>query len=157
MHLKLWEGHLGLHTMREQRILILGIMHSLLLPLAFGSWDFLVGRWRNAMQLRVRFMHGNKWVYLTEKVPFVWHIILLLIYFLLALHNSLIAFWVSSRLYFVSNNVFVLYVLSHLLSGDEDGSTIWGLRLKATLDRCRRLTEEYSEVLLQIFPQKVQV
>ncbi|RWR87190.1 phosphoglucan, water dikinase, chloroplastic isoform X1 [Cinnamomum micranthum f. kanehirae] len=40
--------------------------------------------------------------------------------------------------------------------GEEDGSTIWGLRLKATLDRCRRLTEEYSEVLLQIFPQKVQ-
>lgn len=40
--------------------------------------------------------------------------------------------------------------------GDEDGKTIWGLRLKATLDRSRRLTEEYSEVLLQIFPDKVQ-
>ncbi|KAK7812562.1 phosphoglucan, partial [Quercus suber] len=34
---------------------------------------------------------------------------------------------------------------------------IWALRLKATLDRARRLTEEYSETLLQIFPQKVQM
>ncbi|KAK6914379.1 Pyruvate phosphate dikinase, AMP/ATP-binding [Dillenia turbinata] len=41
--------------------------------------------------------------------------------------------------------------------GSEDGKKIWGLRLKATLDRSRRLTEEYSEVLLQIFPQKVEV
>ncbi|KAJ4954682.1 hypothetical protein NE237_011465 [Protea cynaroides] len=41
--------------------------------------------------------------------------------------------------------------------GIEDGTIIWALRLKATLDRARRLTEEYSEVLLQIFPQKVQI
>lgn len=41
--------------------------------------------------------------------------------------------------------------------GIEDGKTIWALRLKATLDRSRRLTEEYSETLLQIFPQKVQM
>ncbi|KAK4341488.1 hypothetical protein RND71_039989 [Anisodus tanguticus] len=41
--------------------------------------------------------------------------------------------------------------------GSEDGKTIWALRLKATLDRSRRLTEEYSETLLQIFPEKVQV
>ncbi|XP_062164628.1 phosphoglucan, water dikinase, chloroplastic isoform X1 [Alnus glutinosa] len=41
--------------------------------------------------------------------------------------------------------------------GSEDGKTIWALRLKATLDRARRLTEEYSEALLQIFPQKVQL
>ncbi|PON66919.1 Glucoamylase, starch-binding [Parasponia andersonii] len=41
--------------------------------------------------------------------------------------------------------------------GSEDGKTIWALRLKATLDRARRLTEEYSEALLQIFPQKVQI
>lgn len=41
--------------------------------------------------------------------------------------------------------------------GSEDGKMIWALRLKATLDRARRLTEEYSESLLQIFPQKVQV
>ncbi|XP_068665304.1 phosphoglucan, water dikinase, chloroplastic isoform X2 [Aristolochia californica] len=40
--------------------------------------------------------------------------------------------------------------------GDEDGKIIWGLRLKATLDRARRVTEEYSELLLEIFPQKVQ-
>ncbi|XP_058093541.1 phosphoglucan, water dikinase, chloroplastic [Magnolia sinica] len=40
--------------------------------------------------------------------------------------------------------------------GDEDGKAIWGLRLKATFDRSRRLTEEYTEVLLQIFPPKVQ-
>ncbi|XP_021907262.1 phosphoglucan, water dikinase, chloroplastic isoform X1 [Carica papaya] len=41
--------------------------------------------------------------------------------------------------------------------GTEDGKTIWALRLKATLDRARRLTEEYTEALLQIFPQKVQI
>ncbi|XP_022979657.1 phosphoglucan, water dikinase, chloroplastic-like isoform X2 [Cucurbita maxima] len=41
--------------------------------------------------------------------------------------------------------------------GSEDGPTIWGLRLKATLDRTRRLTEEYSEALLQIFPEKVKM
>lgn len=41
--------------------------------------------------------------------------------------------------------------------GSEEGKYIWSLRLKATLDRARRLTEEYSEVLLQIFPDKVQV
>ncbi|XVF84501.1 hypothetical protein PTKIN_Ptkin17bG0041800 [Pterospermum kingtungense] len=41
--------------------------------------------------------------------------------------------------------------------GSEDGKKNWALRLKATLDRTRRLTEEYSEALLQIFPQKVQM
>ncbi|KAL2501045.1 Uncharacterized protein Fot_34893 [Forsythia ovata] len=32
---------------------------------------------------------------------------------------------------------------------------IWGLRLKASLDRAKRLTEEYSKALLQIFPLNV--
>ncbi|XP_057957184.1 phosphoglucan, water dikinase, chloroplastic [Malania oleifera] len=41
--------------------------------------------------------------------------------------------------------------------GREDGKIIWALRLKATLDRARRLTEEYSEALLQMFPGKVQI
>ncbi|OVA01660.1 Carbohydrate binding module family 20 [Macleaya cordata] len=41
--------------------------------------------------------------------------------------------------------------------GSEDGKTIWALRLKATLDRSRRLTEEYSEALLRIFPHRVQI
>ncbi|XP_021805227.1 phosphoglucan, water dikinase, chloroplastic [Prunus avium] len=41
--------------------------------------------------------------------------------------------------------------------GSEDGKIIWGLRHKATLDRARRLTEEYSEAFLQIFPQNVQI
>ncbi|KAJ6680380.1 PHOSPHOGLUCAN WATER DIKINASE CHLOROPLASTIC [Salix purpurea] len=41
--------------------------------------------------------------------------------------------------------------------GSEDGQIVWALRLKATLDRARRLTEEYSEALLQIFPQRVQM
>ncbi|EEC69133.1 hypothetical protein OsI_38056 [Oryza sativa Indica Group] len=41
--------------------------------------------------------------------------------------------------------------------GCEDGKYIWSLRLKATLDRARRLTEEYSEALLSIFPEKVMV
>ncbi|XP_074574253.1 phosphoglucan, water dikinase, chloroplastic [Curcuma longa] len=40
--------------------------------------------------------------------------------------------------------------------GSEEGKYIWSLRLKATLDRTRRLTEEYSDALLQIFPDKVQ-
>lgn len=44
-----------------------------------------------------------------------------------------------------------------LLLGSEEGKYIWSLRLKATLDRTRRLTEEYSDALLQIFPDKVQV
>lgn len=56
----------------------------------------------------------------------------------------------------LSNNILVSCCVLSLV-GDEDGRTIWGLRLKATLDRSRRLTEEYSEVLLQIFPHKVQV
>ncbi|XP_061961632.1 phosphoglucan, water dikinase, chloroplastic-like [Populus nigra] len=41
--------------------------------------------------------------------------------------------------------------------GSEDGKIIWVLRLKATLDRARRLTEEYSEALLQTFPERVQM
>ncbi|XP_002518612.2 phosphoglucan, water dikinase, chloroplastic [Ricinus communis] len=41
--------------------------------------------------------------------------------------------------------------------GSEDGKIIWARRLKATLDRARRLTEEYSETLLQLLPQKVQI
>ncbi|KAL3634731.1 Phosphoglucan, water dikinase, chloroplastic [Castilleja foliolosa] len=41
--------------------------------------------------------------------------------------------------------------------GSENGKRIWGLRLKATLDRAKRLTEEYSEALLNIFPQKVEI
>ncbi|KAI3460627.1 hypothetical protein Pfo_017290 [Paulownia fortunei] len=41
--------------------------------------------------------------------------------------------------------------------GSDNGTRIWGLRLKATLDRAKRLTEEYSEALLHIFPQKVQI
>ncbi|KAJ4818910.1 hypothetical protein LUZ62_031476 [Rhynchospora pubera] len=41
--------------------------------------------------------------------------------------------------------------------GSEDGKYIWALRLKATLDRARRLTEEYSEALLSLFPDKVQI
>ncbi|KAA8527871.1 hypothetical protein F0562_035260 [Nyssa sinensis] len=41
--------------------------------------------------------------------------------------------------------------------GSEDGKTIWALRFKATLDRSRRLTVEYSETLLQMFPPKVQI
>ncbi|KAL5066613.1 hypothetical protein RYX36_017500 [Vicia faba] len=41
--------------------------------------------------------------------------------------------------------------------GNEDGKKIWTLRLKATLDRSKRLTEEYTEELLKIFPQKVEI
>eukprot|EP01018_Ginkgo_biloba_P006356 Gb_12513 [translate_table: standard] len=40
--------------------------------------------------------------------------------------------------------------------GKEDGIIIWALRLKATLDRTRRLAEAYSEALLQLFPTRVQ-
>ncbi|KAG0485880.1 hypothetical protein HPP92_009959 [Vanilla planifolia] len=38
----------------------------------------------------------------------------------------------------------------------EDGKHVWALRLKATLERTRRLAEDYSDVLLQIFPDKVE-
>ncbi|KAL9232718.1 hypothetical protein vseg_007793 [Gypsophila vaccaria] len=41
--------------------------------------------------------------------------------------------------------------------GSEESKTVWALRLKATLDRSRRLTEEYSDSLLDIFPLKVQM
>lgn len=41
--------------------------------------------------------------------------------------------------------------------GSEDGKRIWALRLKATLDRSLRLTEEYCDSLLEIFPPKVQM
>lgn len=41
--------------------------------------------------------------------------------------------------------------------GSEDGKTIWALRIKATLDRSKRLIDEYSEALLQIFPPKVEL
>ncbi|CAN8255844.1 unnamed protein product [Cochlearia groenlandica] len=41
--------------------------------------------------------------------------------------------------------------------GGEDGKTIWAMRLKATLDRARRLTAEYSDLLLQIFPSNVEI
>ncbi|MED6171495.1 Phosphoglucan, water dikinase, chloroplastic [Stylosanthes scabra] len=44
-----------------------------------------------------------------------------------------------------------------VLGGNEDGKTIWTLRLKATLDRTKRLTDEYTEELLKIFPQKVEM
>uniref|UniRef100_A0A2N9HSU4 CBM20 domain-containing protein n=1 Tax=Fagus sylvatica TaxID=28930 RepID=A0A2N9HSU4_FAGSY len=42
---------------------------------------------------------------------------------------------------------------NELLAWQERGLS----ELEATLDRARRLTEEYSEALLQIFPQKVQM
>ncbi|KAL7616018.1 hypothetical protein Lser_V15G02690 [Lactuca serriola] len=41
--------------------------------------------------------------------------------------------------------------------GSEDGKRIWALRIKATLDRSKRLIDEYSEALLQIFPPKVEI
>ncbi|KAL0718146.1 hypothetical protein Bca4012_067468 [Brassica carinata] len=41
--------------------------------------------------------------------------------------------------------------------GEEDGKTIWAMRLKASLDRARRLTAEYSDLLLQIFPPNVEI
>lgn len=59
------------------------------------------------------------------------------------------------------NCLHITYIVSlffyYIIIGSEDGKAIWALRLKATLDRSRRLTEEYSEALLQIFPEKVQV
>uniref|UniRef100_A0A0D6QW72 CBM20 domain-containing protein n=1 Tax=Araucaria cunninghamii TaxID=56994 RepID=A0A0D6QW72_ARACU len=42
------------------------------------------------------------------------------------------------------------------MEGKEDGVVIWALRLKATLDRARRLAEEYSDALLELFPTRVQ-
>ena len=59
---------------------------------------------------------------------------------------------------FVSLYVFGALKAFHVMYlGSEDGKYIWALRLKATLDRARRLTEEYSEALLSIFPENVKV
>ncbi|KAL8162946.1 hypothetical protein V2J09_014435 [Rumex salicifolius] len=41
--------------------------------------------------------------------------------------------------------------------GGEEGKRICALRLKATLDRARRLAEQYSDALLDILPAKVQI
>ncbi|GJX49605.1 phosphoglucan, water dikinase, chloroplastic [Tanacetum coccineum] len=41
--------------------------------------------------------------------------------------------------------------------GSEDGKTIRALRIKATLDRSKRLIDEYTGALLQIFPPKVEM
>lgn len=38
--------------------------------------------------------------------------------------------------------------------GPEKDVKTWALRLKATLDRARRLAESYSEALLQIYPDR---
>ncbi|CAH8382078.1 unnamed protein product [Eruca vesicaria subsp. sativa] len=43
------------------------------------------------------------------------------------------------------------------IEGEEDGKNIWAMRLKATLDRARRLTAEYSDLLLKIFPSNVEI
>lgn len=58
---------------------------------------------------------------------------------------------------FKQPNLLLQFSSCSVHEGSEDGKIIWGLRHKATLDRARRLTEEYSEALLQIFPQNVQV
>jgi phosphoglucan, water dikinase len=49
------------------------------------------------------------------------------------------------------------YIFLFTCVGSQDEKDIWVLRLKATLDRARRLTEEYSEALHSIFPEKVEV
>ncbi|KAI5077777.1 hypothetical protein GOP47_0007601 [Adiantum capillus-veneris] len=38
----------------------------------------------------------------------------------------------------------------------EDGARIWALRLKATIERARRLSESFSDTLLQIYPNNVE-
>ncbi|KAE8708781.1 Phosphoglucan [Hibiscus syriacus] len=75
-----------------------------------------------------------------------------------AIENELTA-WQEKGLFEKEGSSLVLFSLEsgNVLLGSEDGKRIWALRLKATLDRTRRLTEEYSEVLLQLFPQKVQM
>ncbi|KAH7438540.1 hypothetical protein KP509_04G019300 [Ceratopteris richardii] len=38
----------------------------------------------------------------------------------------------------------------------QDGMKVWALRLKATIERARRLAESYSDTLLQIYPTNVE-
>lgn len=38
----------------------------------------------------------------------------------------------------------------------EDGARIWALRLKATIERARRISESFSDTLLQIYPKNVE-
>lgn len=40
--------------------------------------------------------------------------------------------------------------------GVEEDKKMWALRLKATLDRARRMAETYSDTLLQLFPARVE-
>lgn len=40
--------------------------------------------------------------------------------------------------------------------GNEDSARIWALRLKATIERARRLSEAFSDALLQIYPRNVE-
>jgi hypothetical protein len=42
-------------------------------------------------------------------------------------------------------------------TGNEDGTRIWALRVKATIERARRLSEAFSDLLLQIYPKNVEV
>ncbi|KAG9447465.1 hypothetical protein H6P81_013593 [Aristolochia fimbriata] len=74
-----------------------------------------------------------------------------------ATHQVALSGWKSAECHAVENELLAWQRKGiSEKEGDEDGMTIWGLRLKATLDRARRLTEEYSELLLEIFPEKVQ-
>ena len=43
------------------------------------------------------------------------------------------------------------------MTGNEDGIRIWALRVKATIERARRLSETFSDLLLQIYPKNVEV
>ncbi|RAL54400.1 hypothetical protein DM860_001528 [Cuscuta australis] len=77
---------------------------------------------------------------------------------IVGIHQLGLSGWKSEECKAITNELFSWKEMGFLdTEGDEDGKSIWALRLKATLDRCRRLTEEYSEALLQLLPEKVQI
>ncbi|XP_024534041.1 phosphoglucan, water dikinase, chloroplastic isoform X1 [Selaginella moellendorffii] len=52
----------------------------------------------------------------------------------------------------------ILFVFSNLSGslGSEEDIRMWGLRLKATLDRTHRMAETYSDLLLKLYPKRAQ-
>lgn len=133
MHLKTWEELINFQGTWTLTISALGMIHLQCYLLVSVSWVFLVGSQMNVEQLEMNSWHGKQEAFPKERVL------------------------ISIRFY---SFVLLSYLLRNLClsnKGGENGKTIWALRLKATIDRCRRLADEYSEAVLQIFPQKVQV
>ncbi|KZV40911.1 phosphoglucan, water dikinase, chloroplastic, partial [Dorcoceras hygrometricum] len=75
----------------------------------------------------------------------------------ISIHQVGLSGWKPDECMAIGNELLAWQKKLLLEEGIDDGKRIWGLRLKATLDRAKRLTEEYSEELLNIFPRNVQI